>query len=42
MIAGGTRTTSQLSVGERLVAGSVAGGISQTIVYPLEVISFIF
>lgn len=32
-------STRELSIYERFVAGSVAGGISQTVIYPLEVCS---
>jgi solute carrier family 25 phosphate transporter 23/24/25/41 len=32
--------TRELSIYERFVAGSVAGGISQTVIYPLEVYNF--
>lgn len=33
--------TREVSIYERFVAGSVAGGISQTVIYPLEVYNFI-
>lgn len=36
MISGGR---SEVTVGERFLAGSIAGGMAQTIIYPMEVIN---